>query len=424
MPAYWQLEFLIAGGIIFSLYTSTDYFKHLFLLKYPISNFDYGQVLLFFGTYVLTRVLLIGFGLNLILRTVWLAYFAISYWYPHDVNYENINVNFYQKKNHQEQASAKTRLLNLDKWANLSFGITIIFTFIVFSSIIVLLSIQFILAELFGAYWLINNAVFNYTSAIFVLLLQLGIFDFILRKKHRRGAFFKIGEWLYTIYYYGSGLFFYRRELLVLRTNGKTWILLSFGTAYLLTALFISINQIGEFYQAGTFNINLFDDRETYDSSKNYVVDYKVYEDQLSKDEVFFNGGIQSAYITDNHLKVFVVHHRKYDWYLKYVQDSLQYDTYDPPQSDSLKRLYVQERARLNRLVLNRLLQVEIDDILYEDLTWDRYKHYKTKEEGYITYIPIDTLHKGRHIIDAYTRNRFTNQVKSSYCFTVPFYVD
>ncbi|MBF4986265.1 hypothetical protein FNJ87_18765, partial [Nonlabens mediterrranea] len=108
-PVSWQLEFLIAGGIIFSLYTSTDYFKHLFLLKYPISNFDYGQVLLFFGTYVLTRVLLIGFGLNLILRTVWLAYFAISYWYPHDVNYENINVNFYQKKNHQEQASAKTR---------------------------------------------------------------------------------------------------------------------------------------------------------------------------------------------------------------------------------------------------------------------------------------------------------------------------
>ncbi len=423
-PVSWQLEFLIAGGIIFSLYTSTDYFKHLFLLKYPISNFDYAQVLLFFGTYVLTRVLLIGFGLNLILRTVWLAYFAISYWHPDDVDYDKLKLNFYQKKNHQEQANAKARLLNLDKWANLSFSLTIIFTFIVFSSIIVLLAIQFILAELFGAYWLINNAIFNYTSAIFVLLLQLGIFDFLLRKKHQRGAFFKIGDWLYKIYYYGSGLFFYRRELLVLRTNGKTWLLLTFGSGYLLLALFISINQIGEFYQAGTFNVNLFDDRETYNSSKNYIIDYKIYEDQLAPDEVFFNGGIQSQYIKDNYLKVFIVHHRKYDWYLNYVQDSLNLNTYNPPKSDSLRRQHIQERARLDNTALNRLLEVEIDGKVYKDLKWDRYKHYKTKEEGYQVYIKIDTLDKGRHVINTFTRNRFTNKVRSSYCFQVPFYID
>ncbi|PQJ32860.1 hypothetical protein BST92_13440 [Nonlabens arenilitoris] len=423
-PVSWQLEFLIAGGIIFSLYTSTDYFKHLFLLKYPISNFDYAQVLLFFGTYVLTRVLLIGFGLNLILRTVWLAYYAISYWYPDDVNYEKLKLNFYQKKHHQTQANAKERLLILDKWANLSFSITIIFTFIVFSSIIVLLFIQFILAEVLGAYWLINNAIFNYASAIIVLLLQLGIFDFIIKKKHQRGAFFKIGDILYKIYYYGSGLFFYRRELLVLRTNGKNWLLLSFGTGYLLLALFISINQIGEFYEAGTFNVNLFDDRITFNESKNYIIDYRTYEDQLGMEEVFFNGGIQSQYIKDNYLKVFVVHHRKHDWYLKYVRDSLNLTTYNPPKSDSLRKLYNEERARLDQQSLNRLLKVEIDGHEYKNLNWDRYKHFKTKEQGYLTYIMIDTLKKGRHQINTYTRNRYTGDVKLSYSFSVPFFVD
>ncbi|GAL75713.1 hypothetical protein JCM19275_1596 [Nonlabens ulvanivorans] len=229
---------------------------------------------------------------------------------------------------------------------------------------------------------------------------------------------------LYKIYYYGSGLFFYRRELLVLRTNGRTWLLLTFGSGYLLLALFISINQIGEFYQAGTFNVNLFDDRETFDSTQNYIVDYKMYEDQLAPNEVFFNGGIQSQYVKDNYLKVFIVHHRKYDWYLKYVQDSLKLNTYQQPKSDSLRRQYVQERGILDQVALNRLIKVEIDDKLYTDIKWDRYQHYKTKEEGYLAYIKVDTLDPGRHVIRTYTRNRFTGKVRPSFCFVVPFYLD
>ncbi|MGJ8684238.1 MAG: hypothetical protein ACSHWW_06425 [Nonlabens sp.] len=425
VPVSWQLELFIAGGIIFSLYTSTDYFKHLFLLKYPISNFDYVQVALFFGTYILTRVMLIGFAINLILRTVWLAYSGINHWYPDDVNYDNLKLNFYQKKKHQEEVKASERLLTLDRWANLSFGLTIIFTFIVVSSLLLLVFVQFILGDVFGFYDLINSTIFNYTAAILALLLQLGVFDFILRKKHKRGAFYRIGEWLYTIYYYATGLFLYRRELLVMRTNGKTWVLLTFGSAYLLLALFISINQIGEFYPAGTFSLNIFDDRVTFDRRNDFVIDYHVYEDQLNENEVFFNGGIQSQYVTDNYLKLFIVHDRKYDWYLSHVHDSLKYDRdYNPPAVDSLRERYFEKRTELDQQSLNLLLEVELDHQSLTDLRWERYKHYKTQEEGYLTYIQVDTLQKGRHIINAFTRNRFTGTVKKSLNFGAPFYVN
>ncbi len=422
-PVSWQLEFLIAGGIIFSLYTSTDYFKHLFLLKYPISDFNYIQVLLFFGTYVLTRVLLIGFGVNLILRTVWLAYSAISYWYPDGVNYDHLNINFYQKKKHQNGLTASDRLATLDKWTNVSFAVTIVFTFIVFSSFITLMLIQFILAEVFGAYDLINNAVFNYFIAIFVLLLQLGVFDFLIRKRHRRGVFFKIGEWLYQVYYYATGLFLFRRELLVIRTNGKRWLYLTFGSLYLLAGLFISINQIGEFYPAGTFNINVFDDRLTFSEDLNYIIDYHTYEDQLGENEVFYNGGIQSQYVTDEYLKVFVVHWRNYDWYLRHVQDSIQYPVvYDPPRQDSLRIAYNNNRIAKDQIALNQLIALELDEELITDLKWERYQHYKTKEEGYITYIPITDLASGRHIISVFTRNRFTGTVRKSRVFGTSFF--
>lgn len=424
-PVSWQLEFLIAGGIIFSLYTSTDYFKQLFLLKYPISDFDYVQVVLFFGTYILTRVLLIGFGMNLILRTVWLAYSGINYWYPYGVNYDKLDLNFYQKNKYQKQDSASDRLHIIDRWSNLSFSVTIIFSFIVFSSLVLMLIVQYILADILGFYDLINSAWFNYGLAIFALLLQLGMFDFLLRKKHKRGMFYRIGEWLYQIYYYCSGLFLYRRELMVLRSNGKTWILLSFGSFYLLLSLFISINQIGEFYPAGTFNLKIFDDRETFDARKNYVIDYHVYEDELDKGELFFNGGIQSQYIKEKYLKVFLVHDRNNDWYLSHVQDSLNYDKiYNPPAIDSLVDAYDKKRIELDQQGLNILIKVELDKELLSDLRWDRYKHHKTQEEGYLTYIPVDTLKAGRHIINVSTRNRFTGTVKSSYNFGAMFYTD
>lgn len=417
-PVSWQLEFFIAGGIIFSLYQSTDFFKHLFLLKYPISDFNYIQVLLFFGTYVLTRVLLIGFGANLMLRTIWLAYSAVSYWYPNDVNYDKLNLNFYQKKKHQEDSSARDRLHTLDKWANVSFAVTIIFTFIVFSSFLTILLIQVILAEVFGAFDLINNAIFNYAIAIFTLLLQLGVFDFLIRKKKRRGAFFKIGEWFYKIYYYATGLFLFRRELLVIRTNGKRWLYLTFGSMYLLAALFISINQIGEFYPAGTFNVDVFDDRLTYDQNKNFVIDHHTYEDQLGEDEVFYYGGIESQYVKGNYLKVFVVHWRNYDWYLNHVRDSINYEVdYNPPKADSLRTIYNNERRVKDQISLNKLIAVELDQELLKDLRWERYRHFKTQEEGYITYIPLKNLESGRHTVNVYTRNRFSGEVRSSFLF-------
>lgn len=417
-PVSWQLEFFIAGGIIFSLYQSTDFFKHLFLLKFPISDFNYVQVLLFFGTYVLTRVLLIGFGVNLILRTVWLAYSAVSYWYPDDVNYDKLRLNFYQKKKHQSGRSASYRLKILDKWANVSFAITIIFTFIVLSSFVTIFLIEFILVNVFGAYDLINHTLFNYVIAIFTLLLQLGVFDFLIRKRHRRGFFFKIGEWLYKIYYYVTGLFLFRRELLVIRTNSKRWLYLTCGSLYLLLALFISINQIGEFYESGTFNINVFDDRLTYDRSKNFVIDYRTYEDQLGEDDVFYNGGIQSQYITQDYLKVFVVHWRNYDWYLRHVQDSIQYPVvYDPPREDSLRMVYNDNRIAKDKIALNQLIALELDEELITDLKWERYQHYKTKEEGYITYIPIKNLSSGRHTVNVFSRNRFSGDVKRSFVF-------
>jgi hypothetical protein len=423
-PISWQLEFIIAGGIIFSLYKSTDYFKELFLHKFPISDFDYDQGLLFFGTYVLTRALLIGFAANVLLRSVWLAYSGISYWYPKGVAYDKLQVNNQQLHNHKTSETALTRLERLDKYANLSFAVAIIFTFVVLSSFIVMYLCQVFLAEVLGLYDWVNEASFNYIMASFILLLQLGVFDFL--RKTKTGARTKFGtvrRFLYTIYYYVSGLFLYRKELLVLRTNGKTWVLLSFGAAYLLLCLLISVSQIGDFYKAGTFQVSLFDDRTTYDIEGVYHMDSALYEEHFKEGGVFYSGCIQSEIIKEGYLKLFVVHWKRHDYYLQYVLDSLNFKKQVPQfKRDSLRINFYANRSSDYNAAINQLYKVHLNKQPVDGLKWMRYQHPLSGEEGYMTYIAIDSLEAGRQTLDVKVGNRYSGSYSQNTLLSLPFW--
>ena len=424
-PISWQLEFLIAGGVIFSLYKSTDYFKELFLLKYPISNFDYDQGLLFFGTYVLTRALLIGFVANVLLRGVWMAYSGISYWYPKGVSFKKLKLNHEQLDQLRYKEKAITRLTRLDKYANLSFAVAVIFTFVVLSTFIVMFLSQVFMVEVLGLYDWIQDPLVNYVMAILILLLQLGVFDFLSKKKTvARTRFAALRSFLYNIYYYVSGLFLYRRELLVLRTNGKTWVILSFGTAYLLLCLFISVNQIGDFYQYGTFKIPLFDDRTTYDVKGVYNMNSSLYESNYKQGNVFYYGCIQSEIIKDDYLKLFVVHWKHNDYYLKHAMDSLDFKINKLPgfKNDSLRKDFYKNRAETYNVAINQLLRVEIDQSQINDIKWTRYKHPLSEEEGYLSYIPIDSLSKGHHSISVKSSNYFTGTYRKNMVLSLMFW--
>ncbi len=410
-PISWQLEFLIAGSVIFSLYQSTDFFKEIFLHKFPISNFDYDQGLLFFGTYVLTRALLIGFVANVLLRGVWMAYSGISYWYPHGVAYDKLNLNHQDLSRLKHREKAIERLTRLDKYANLSFAVAVIFTFVVLSTFIVMFSSQVFMVEVLGLYDWIQDPAVNYVMAITILLLQLGVFDFLIKAKSgARTRFGAIRHLLYNIYYYTSGLFLYRRELLVLRTNGKTWVILSFGAAYLLVCLFISVSQIGDFYQYGTFKVALFDDRTTYDIDGVYTMNSAQYEENHREGDVFYYGCIQSEVIKDNYLKLFVVHWNHNDYYLQHVMDSLDFKKKELPRFkiDSLRTAYYDKRSDTYNTAINKLFKVKIDNKQLDNLKWTRYKHPLSDEEGYLSYIPVDSLNNGRHALVVKSSNRFT----------------
>ena len=73
----WQIEMLIAGGILYGLFESSDVLKSYFFQLYPILEITTNQIILLFGIYVIIKILLIGFMANLFLRAVWLGYLGI-----------------------------------------------------------------------------------------------------------------------------------------------------------------------------------------------------------------------------------------------------------------------------------------------------------------------------------------------------------
>lgn len=418
----WQLELLIAGGILISLYSSTDIFREFFFHKYPIIDFSHYQALLFFGLYILTRTLLIGFGATLIFRTVWLAYKGIDYWYPEGVNYDEFKISDTKKDSFEVRSSASKRLQNLEKWSNLSFSMAIILTFIVLSTVVVCLIVNFILLDILDWQGIAYDTIFNYSLATVVFLTQLGVFH-SLNLRTRNTILDKIGAILRKFYYYISLSFLYERELLVIRTNGRKWLLILFGTLYLVTSLVVSVNQIGKFYQFGTFNFELFDDRETYDLNYVYTVDTRVYEEFLDKGDVFYRGGIQSEVISGKFLKLFMVHWNSNDSYLNKAMDSLGMVKDRPEfETDSLFQDFAAKRLKKYRTALNMLHEVRINRIKVDSIIWERYKHPKTNEEGYVTFLNVDSLPVGRHILQVDKRFYWDSTVNKLSNISLPFW--
>lgn len=396
---------LVAGGIFYSLYTSTDFIRDFYLQNQAINDYGHYQVLVLFGVYILTRALLIGFGGNLLLRTVWIAYLAIEYWYPDGINFTRLKLPAAEKERLKAGNSTDTRLENLEKWASLSFSFAVLFALILVSTFVVCVLVCAVFLELFGWEELVYSPTFNYILAFIILLAHLGILQ---RFSFKTGiaAVDKALQVLGKGYYYLSGSFLYRKELLVLRSNSRTWILVGFTVFYVLMATLISINQLGAFFSGGTFEVDLWDDRTTYDQRTVYSMRSNFYEDHLQTGELFKWGGIQSELIQEKQLKLFVVHWFWLDYYMEDVIDSIGFVQKFPErfENDSTRREFLLSQHKKYQDLLNEVFIVEINNQKIDSVRWDRYKHPKTQEEGYLTFLRVDSLEVGRHTLNVRRR--------------------
>lgn len=420
----WQLEVFISGGIVYWLYSVTDDFQSFFFEIYPISYTTSNQIILLFGAYTITRALLIGFSANLLLRAVWLAYLGLSYWYPRGLNKERLPQNVAFSNRIDKSKTAAERLLDIERWCNLSFSFAVVFALFSFSLVVIMSGLMYLILWITGQNFL-DNSWITYGMVIGLVLLQLGILDKLFYSKGSpdsrwgrfRDRFSRVLDVL-------TLSFLFKREFLVLRTNAKPWLVYGLSVLYLGLALLISINQIGRYYPFGTFNIEPFDDRTQYDLPLATSVNGLRYENNLTPERVSFYGCIQSDIIKEDYLKLFVVSWVNFDQYLQNRFTHHDYKTSVPnlESSQAYQRFY-KKNDSLYQKVLNDLFTVRIDGEEYPDLLWRETINAITREEGYVTYIPIDSLAKKEHML-ILERSYVNNEGKtdSSVWMKIPFY--
>ncbi|WP_299677399.1 hypothetical protein [uncultured Dokdonia sp.] len=409
----WQIEMLIAGGILYGLFTSDKILQAFFVDNYAITDLTTNKIILLFGSFTITKILLIGFAANLFLRAVWLGYLGISFWFPDDINYDRLIGTKNYKETLKTKPTASERLLTLEKWCNLSFSFAVLLGFLSISLFITVSVIIWTLSLFSDDYSFIDTPTFIYILSFVLILIQIGVLDnFLLRKKNDKYLFVtKIKKIIIRFFSIITLSYFIQREFLVLRTNTNKWLLSSFIIGYLSIAIIAAASSIGSFYNSdGAFNFSLFDDREMYHVVAAPKTAYDNYTSNLSSGDKILWGAIQSELITDDYLKLFVVSWNDFDNYLKdrYAHYDVKQKYPSLPTTKAVDSFELVNAANWQKSMRD-LFKVKIDTVTIPDLEWARYKHPITKEEGYITYIDISGLPNQKHDLELIIRQKFNN---------------
>ncbi|MEM6685165.1 MAG: hypothetical protein AAF617_05155, partial [Bacteroidota bacterium] len=256
---------------------------------------------------------------------------------------------------------------------------------------------------------------------------QLGFLDQLFLSTKEKGRFARLSSFSDKLFNIFTLAFLYRREALVLKSNVNRWAFYGFVLLYLFVSITISINRVGDFYSRGTFTFSPFDDRDFYKGYFRSVMSSNRYENTLGPDKKFFSGGIQSDIVKDNYVKLFVVYQENFDWQFgdSFKEFGLSNQYPDSLRTASEFRTHRKNQNKKWQAAINDYLKVYIDSNQVSEVQWAAYKHPVTAEEGYLTYLKIDTLTKNKHYMYVNIRYDLTaGGSQTERLLNIPFWKD
>jgi hypothetical protein len=385
----WQIEILISGGLIYTLYQLPVEIKRLFLLVYANTMVSDNTIALLIGTYFITQTLLIGFSVNLLLRAIWVAYLGINFSFPSQTNEEG------DEDQPGRKGALLDRIISLERYSSLSYSIAIISALmavgmLIVAMIVVPLSI-FVLPQ--GAF---QNGAFFLGYIVVYILLFFGIMNGSLPKLRTKRKWINRAMGVIAGFFSLISLYFiYNKGWHRLTSNVKRWKIYLLQFSYLLVAILLSLNQIGGFYTVlSDLSFDPLDERQHLDLKVYQEAKYINYESMLREDNLIFKACIQEEFIKESHIKLFMVYWVDFDRSLSHYFKTEGLDT--DGRFNSFEELYKNDSIYSN--CIDQLFDITIDkNSRIEGLQWFSHKHPLTREEGFLTYIPTDSLPNGLH---------------------------
>jgi len=418
----WQIELLISGGMIFTLWQLPEYFGQQLQAAYINTTFSTGLGIAFVSVIMLSRALLIGFGVNLLLRTIWLAFLGIHYAFPKGVNYEKLNYSDYFKERFSQEHSATGRILKVEKYCSLSFSIAIIIS----TGTLGVLSIGYIIYtyvfEVFFPENWYNNEVVGFIVTFLLGAIASGFLNRIVFDWLKNST--KLQRWFYPIskiisYLNFTFLFNYESKTLV--SNIKRWKIHSVTFLYFLIAFFISLNDFGMTNLSSiSNNLSPLDKRIYKTPLISSQIQNNEYDEHLSENKLITEASIPSEIINTSMLPFFITYNKYFDktFNFLYKENDIKEKWADIRNQDGLG---VNTKKYNN--VLDLCLEIKINNKKVENLKWYFRTHPVTQQLGFHTKIDIDTFPRGAHVLSA----RFIEHVDSlnsgsNFIRSIPFW--
>jgi hypothetical protein len=393
----WELELLISGGAIFTLFQVSDIWIN-WLENMNIISFLPGRaVFLLLGTLGL-ETLKLGFILHLILRSFWLAMVCINYVFPAGINKEKIKWKKPFSIKVDENEDLQGPILFVDRLCGIVMFLSITSTFLlagVLFTIFATVSLPIMFNINTG---LIGTVLFFAFLAYLIDLISGGLLRKIPYLSYLTFPFF-------VLYDYLTFRKIYQKTALLFYTNITKWKFTLAALVFFTIALTFSYLNT---YRTMRWP-NLFDERayRWQMTDNDLEIYYRFYKDELQEDEMS-TFHIQSKIVKDNYLEFFVQYRAMFD--------------------ELVTLLPGKEEEKF----LRDIFEIKIDDSTYSNLEWISTYNKTPTNMGLTTLIPVNHLKNGKHIItlgcNSYLKDLLKNKNNrtAEMCsdFHIPFWKD
>lgn len=366
MENSWELELLISGGAIFSLFQLSGNWVQWFESTVEFTAFLGQDIILIIGTLGL-ELLKIGFITHILFRAFWLAMVCANYVYPNGIKKEKIKWKKPFRIYAEDEEDLQLPIIKLDRYCGIVIYLSITSSILllgIIATIFLLISIPSLLDLPFA------NGFYNQFVILFILLYILDLFTSGFLRKIPYFSYLIFP--LFSIFDVLSFRKFIQKSAFLFFTN------IPKVKFFSLTAVMLSIGLLLSYlntYKSMHWP-NVFDKRQYKWQLTN--------KDGLSTSPAYYrneainryrgNPSIQSKIVHDNFLDLFIPYNVHYDAFMEGI-----------------------DKKKEDRL-FSDLPSISLNNVLIDSLQW--HESWRDSENGIARHIGIESFVSIGHLKD------------------------
>lgn len=401
----WEPEILISGIVLIGLLQIPKLLDNLlsYVNELGPEIFYSSGIDEFTVAFLNTSVffLITGLIINLFLRSIWVVMIGMSYNFPRGIDLSKFKFLPYFQKKISKISRFDERVIKMDQYCSLTYSLTFFvfmcvlgISFYLFTIIVFVLAVNFFIPE---ENTLVYNLFFDYVN---VVIFGLGLFfllDFLTMGWFKRIKYF---SYIYIpLYKLMSALTLaplYRNLYYAILSRFNRWKILGLITIFGALVFLVFIIQ--------TNSNNLFNQSDLY-ISQSKSSSYDGYYRDKEAENISFWMHTPTAIISSDVMELFIAH--------KVGLESSIFEDFE--KSSGFKKSQVIASDSLRLKAVSAFYRLILDGKLLPPLDFTPMVFSKYKQEGFIAFIEIDSLSRGKHNlelkIDYWNQSQVANMI-------------